>query len=181
MEYARNTVEQYKSITDKVFELFLKKQKDYGLSWRILRKQSMTDQIFIKAKRLRTIEEKGSQEISDSIEGEYYGIINYSIMAMINIRHDHKEELTEEEISTYYKEIQKEVFELMQKKNSDYGEAWRDMKISTMSDLILQNLLRLRAIEDKEELLASEGDESKYTDMINYSIFALILLEEKRV
>jgi hypothetical protein len=175
------TIKQYTNVTNNVYELFEKKQKDYDLSWRILRPKSLTDQIFTKASRIRTIEEKGTQEIYDSIDGEYIGIINYSIMAIINLRHGFEKKLTADEANESYKEIQEEIFDLMKKKNSDYGEVWREMRISSLTDFILQNLVRLRSMEDKKELIASEGSEAKYKDIVNYSIFALIRIEESKI
>lgn len=176
-----DTEGQYLSQSQKAQDLFKKKNKDYSTSWVHLRQTSHTDQIFIKAQRLRSIEEKKQQLISDKIEDEYIGIYNYSIMAILRIRM--KELLVKtpkEKMEEEYLKVCKETFELMMKKNHDYGEAWRELRISTHTDLILQKIFRVKQIEDNNEiLLASEGLEANYMDMANYAIFALILLSEK--
>ncbi|MBP7273997.1 MAG: DUF1599 domain-containing protein [Saprospiraceae bacterium] len=160
-------------------ELFLKKNKDYGTAWRILRTSSITDQIFIKAARIRSIEEKGVQQINDSIESEYVGIVNYSIMALIQLSlDDHTSlELSSDFIGEKYQHWADATQKLMQQKNHDYGEAWRDMRLSSLTDLILMKLLRIKQIEDNQgKTWVSEGLEANYQDIINYAIFALIKL-----
>jgi NTP pyrophosphatase (non-canonical NTP hydrolase) len=178
----KNTDLHYKEIVDKCKSIFLKKSKDYGTSWTILRLSSLTDQLFIKAKRIRNIEISNVNKVGDSIEDEFMSIINYCIMAMIKC-----EEVIEEEISLsndrlqmFYDKYYIATFELMQKKNTDYGEVWRDMRVSSFTDLILTKLLRIKQIEDnmgKTEV--SEGAFSNYQDIMNYSIFAIIKLESE--
>ncbi len=174
-----STLRQFDRIMDSCQEIFLKKQQDYGTSWRIFRPSSLTDQLFIKAKRLRSIEEKGTQKIEDSIEGEYLALINYSILAIIQLKlpTDTPLELEAEEVAKLYAHEVEVTRNLLQKKNHDYGEAWRDMRISSLTDLILQKLLRVKQIEDnKGKTLVSEGIDANYQDMINYAIFAMIHL-----
>ena len=153
--------------------------KDYGCAWRILRLSSLTDQIFIKAQRIRSIEMKGSQKVGEDIRNEFIGIVNYSIIALIQLEKGIAEQpdMETEEIEAMYNKLAKEANELMQAKNHDYGEAWRDMRVSSLTDLILQKLLRVKQIEDnKGETLISEGIDANYFDIINYAIFALIKL-----
>jgi len=154
---------------------------DYGTSWRVLRPGSITDQIFIKAKRIKTIEEKREQKVGDSIEEEFMGIINYSLIALIQIRiSETTSQLTDEKAKEYYDENAKETRQLMIDKNHDYGEAWRDMRPTSFTDMILMKLLRLKQIESNNgQTLISEGSDSHYRDIINYSIFALIKLKEE--
>lgn len=177
------TRQQFKEIIDKCQSLFEKKTKDYGTAWRILRLPSITDQIYIKAQRIRSIQEKGKQKIADGIEGEFIGIINYCIMALIQIEYaqDERMELpTEETVQAYHKHIE-ETVNLMLNKNHDYGEAWRNMRVPSMTDIILMKLLRVKQIEDNQgETLVSEGVEANYQDMINYAIFCLILMSEEK-
>jgi len=175
------TLEQYDKAVDKCRDLFLKKNKDYGTAWRVLRASSLTDQIFIKANRIRSIEEKGAQKIADSIEGEYVGIVNYGAMALIQLRLNEKDglELPYEKVEKLYKEEMEKTKELMTAKNHDYGEAWRDMRMSSLTDLILMKILRIKQIEDNEgKTLVSEGVEGNYRDIMNYAIFALIKINE---
>lgn len=176
------TIEQYDRIFESARALFSEKNKDYGASWTILRPASLTDQIYIKAARLRSIEEKGDQLVEDDITDDYFGLINYCIMALIQIRRKSFDEITDrEEIIGLYDHEQQEVRALMLRKNHDYGEAWRDMRISSMTDLILMKLLRIRRIEDNGgQLLVSEDVDAGFRDIINYAIFAMILLTEQR-
>jgi hypothetical protein len=177
-----NTAEQFDAVLSRCHGLFEKKGKDYGTAWRILRLPSLTDQIFIKAQRLRSIEQKGEQLVDDPLEGEFIGILNYSIMALIQLDEGIAEQpdMDWEEASAAYLEKANEAKELMLKKNHDYGEAWRDMRISSFTDLILQKLLRVKQIEDNQgKTLVSEGLDANYLDMINYSVFALIKFMEK--
>jgi hypothetical protein len=153
--------------------------KDYGTAWRILRTSSITDQLFIKAQRIRNIEDKGNQKIDDDIRSEYIGIINYSVIGLIQLsmQTDNRMELPVDEVTMLYDQHVKETKTLMENKNHDYGEAWRDMRVSSLTDLILMKLLRIKQIEDnKGETIISEGIDANFNDMINYAIFALIKL-----
>ena len=173
------TTLEYTNVMNVCREIFEKKSLDYGPSWRILRPSSLTDQIFIKAQRIRTIQETGENKVGESFDDAFMAIVNYCIMAIIQVRHEAKinDDMTVEQAVVAYREVEKEAFELMQKKNHDYGEAWRDMRVSSLTDLILTKILRIKQIEDnKGKTLASEGVEGNYFDMLNYSIFALIHL-----
>jgi hypothetical protein len=176
-----NTNEQFDHIINICKDIFEKKMKDYGIAWRILRPKSMTDQIYIKARRIRSIEEnEGIQKIEDDVRSEYIGIINYCSMALIQLElgTSEKEDLSHEKTLQLYLNNLLSAKELMTKKNHDYGEAWRNMRISSYTDLILMKLKRTKQIEDnKGKTLISEGIDANYFDMINYSIFALIKLE----
>lgn len=155
--------------------------KDYGTAWRVLRTSSITDQIFIKAQRIRNIEDKGTQKINDDVRSEYIGIINYSIIGLIQLglKQDTRMELPTEEVSKLFDKYSGEAKSLMENKNHDYGEAWRDMRVSSLTDLILMKILRIKQIEDnKGETIISEGIDANFHDMINYSVFALIKLSE---
>lgn len=172
----KSTEDEYQLIIQHCRQLFEKKNKDYGTSWRILRLPSITDQIFIKAQRIRTIQDKGSQKVNDGITDEFVGIINYCIMALIQI--DLSTVNTEPDLDSLlaqYDSKVNEVKELLFNKNHDYGEAWRDMRVSSMTDIILMKLLRIKQIEDNAGVtLVSEGVKSGYQDMINYAVFCLI-------
>jgi len=160
-------------------EIFQKKTYDYGTAWRILRPSSLTDQIFIKAQRIRSIEEKGTNKVGESIENEFIGIINYCIIALIQIELNTNDdmEMTEEAVLSLFDEKAENCKQLMLTKNHDYGEAWRDMRVSTYTDLILMKILRTKQIEDKEgKTLISEGIDANFSDMLNYAIFAIIRL-----
>lgn len=160
-------------------DLFIRKTKDYGTAWRILRLSSITDQIFIKAQRIRTLEEKKISKVGEDITSEYIGIINYCIIAMIQMEMDetHPSDIPAGQVEALYDGVVKETKDLMFAKNHDYGEAWRDMRISSLTDLILMKLLRVKQIEDNEgQTVASEGVKANYQDMLNYSAFALIKL-----
>jgi hypothetical protein len=173
------TIQEYDVAFAKCKDIFIKKMKDYGCAWRILRLSSLTDQIFIKAQRIRSIEMKGSQKVGEDIRNEFIGIVNYSIIALIQLEKGIAEQpdMESEEVQALYEKFYFEANELMQSKNHDYGEAWRDMRVSSLTDLILQKLLRVKQIEDNEgKTLISEGIDANYFDMINYSIFALIKL-----
>jgi len=159
--------------------LFLKKTKDYGTAWRILRPSSITDQIFIKAQRIRTLEEKKVSKVGEDVTSEYIGIINYCVIAMMQLElaEDAPYELPFEEVEQGFEKKVQETRDLMFAKNHDYGEAWRDLRISSLTDLILMKILRVKQIEDNEgKTLASEGVKANYQDMLNYSVFALIKL-----
>ena len=158
-------------------DIFLKKMNDYGTAWRNLRPKSLTDQIFIKAQRIKSIEEKGIQKISDAINGEYIGIINYCVIALIQIElyDDARIDIPYNEVEGLYNKYIKQTKQLMEDKNHDYGEAWRDMRMSSITDLILMKVFRVKQIEDNEgKTTISEGVDANYMDMINYSVFALI-------
>jgi len=160
--------------------VFEKKMKDYGIAWRILRPSSMTDQIYIKAQRIRSIEEKGAQQVDDDIRSEFIGIINYCSMALIQLElgPSEQEDLTQEETLSRYLNNLSVAKELMLRKNHDYGEAWRNMRISSYTDLILMKLKRIKQIEDNQgKTIISEGIDANYLDIINYSVFAMIKIE----
>jgi Nucleotide modification associated domain 1 len=174
------TTQQYDTAITICKELFLKKMKDYGTAWRNLRPTSLTDQIFIKAQRIKSIEEKGSQKIADDIKGEYIGIINYCIIALIQLDlvDDARLELPYDEVESLYTKYANQTKQLMEDKNHDYGEAWRDMRMSSLTDLILMKIFRVKQIEDnKGQTIVSEGVDANYMDMLNYSAFALIKLQ----
>lgn len=176
---ATNTAQEFDSVIAVCKSLFLKKTKDYGTAWRILRPASITDQIFIKAQRIRTLEEKKISKVGEDITSEYIGIINYCVIAMMQLELDENAplELEFETVETGYNQKVQETKELMFNKNHDYGEAWRDMRISSLTDLILMKILRVKQIEDNMgQTLASEGVSANYQDMLNYSVFALIKL-----
>ncbi|MEQ9262999.1 MAG: DUF1599 domain-containing protein [Owenweeksia sp.] len=179
-----HTSQQYDEVIDKCLGLFEKKMKDYGSAWRILRLPSLTDQIFIKAQRIRSIEEKGTQLVEDDLQGEFIGILNYSIIALINLESGVAEQpdLDTAQAVQHFKSYAQRAKALMERKNHDYGEAWRDMRISSFTDLILQKILRIKQIEDnKGATLVSEGIDANYYDMVNYSAFALIKMNEAAV
>ncbi len=176
------TLAQYDKALAKCKDIFLKKTQDYGTAWRILRPKSLTDQLYIKACRIRGIEENEVQKINESVDVEYIGLVNYSIMAIIQLTLPASEglELTVERAETLYDQYSDATRELMKAKNHDYGEAWRDMRISSLTDLILMKLLRVKQIEDNDgKTIISEGLDANYQDIINYSLFALIKLEEQ--
>ena len=172
------TIIQYESIIKKCEDIFAKKLKDYGTAWRILRISSLTDQIFIKAQRIRSIDQKGTQKIMEDISNEYIGIINYSIIGLIQLELGVAQQAEELSFSTamgLFSQYSNQAKQLMSDKNHDYGEAWKKMRISSLTDLILQKLLRVKQIENNEgETLISEGIDANYLDMINYAVFALI-------
>ena len=173
------TSSQYDAAIKLCKDLFLKKMKDYGTAWRNLRPTSLTDQIFIKAQRIKSIEEKGTQKIEDDIKGEYVGIINYCAIGLIQLKleNDHRMDLPNQEVEELYLHFLVETKKLMENKNHDYGEAWRDMRVSSLTDLILMKIFRVKQIEDnKGQTIISEGVDANYMDMINYSVFALIKL-----
>ncbi|SHG16168.1 DUF1599 domain-containing protein [Flagellimonas flava] len=177
----QQTSQQYDAVIGNCRELFLKKTKDYGTAWRILRLPSLTDQIFIKAQRIRSLQENEVRKVDEGEQSEFIGIINYSIMALIQLKKGIAEQpdLSEKEAIKLYDD---EVFttkSLMENKNHDYGEAWRDMRVSSLTDLILQKLLRVKQIEDNQgTTLVSEGIDANYQDIINYAVFALIHLND---
>ena len=173
------TSEEFDNVIKICRELFLKKSKDYGTAWRILRLHSITDQIFIKALRIQTIEVKKVAKIEEDITSEYIGIVNYCVIAMmqLDLENDNRVEIPIDEIERAFDKKVKETKELMFAKNHDYGEAWRKMRVSSLTDLILMKILRVKQIEDNAgQTLASEGVLANYQDMLNYSVFALIKL-----
>jgi hypothetical protein len=176
-----DTSQAYSVVITSCKELFETQTKDYGTAWRILRLSSITDQIFIKAQRIRSIQEKGQQKIEDDIKSEFIGIINYCLIAMIQIDLNEviEMELSWEELAPRYDQAVNETKKLLQDKNHDYDEAWRDMRVSSMTDIILMKLYRVKQIEDNNgQTLVSEGIKANYQDMINYAVFCLIKLNE---
>ena len=170
---------QFDTVVSKCTEIFKKKSIDYGTAWRILRSSSLTDQIFIKANRIRTLQETGSSKVNEGIEPEFIGIVNYCVMALIQLelKKDNRLELPADEVIKLYQEKILDAKNLMMAKNHDYGEAWRDMRVSSLTDLILLKILRVKQIEDnKGKTIISEGIDANYSDMLNYSVFALIHL-----
>ncbi|MDA3880458.1 MAG: DUF1599 domain-containing protein [Prolixibacteraceae bacterium] len=174
------TNQQYDQIIEICRDIFEKKMKDYGIAWRILRPSSVTDQIYIKAQRIRSIEDKGVQQVDEDVRSEFIGIINYCSMAIIQLElgPSELEDLSPEETASKYLANLKTAKDLMMRKNHDYGEAWRNMRISSYTDLILMKLKRTKQIEDNAgKTLISEGIEANYLDMINYAVFAMIKIE----
>lgn len=174
------TLEQYDSILAKCEDIFFKKMKDYGSAWRILRTSSLTDQIFIKASRIRTVQKTGENFVGEDIPNEFIGIVNYALMALIQLEliEDQDLELAPEEARKHYRKQAELSRDLMVKKNHDYGEAWREMRVSSLTDLILMKILRVKQIEDNlGETIISEGIDANYQDMMNYALFALIKIE----
>ena len=177
------TLEQFREVIGRCRELFEHKTADYGTAWRILRPSSITDQLYIKAMRIRSIEEKGEQKVSDPVEAEFTGLINYSILALVQLEigSDAPLELSLGEAVSLYNAQVEENLRLLQNKNHDYGEAWRQMRISSMTDLILQKLLRIKQREDNSgATLVSEGVAANYRDIINYAVFCLIKMDEAK-
>ncbi len=175
----KNTSKEYDTVIATCRALFINKMKDYGCAWRILRLPSLTDQIYIKAQRIRSLQENEVRKIDEDETGEFIGIINYSIMALIQLELGvvDQPDLDVAKATELYDAKVKLTKDLMEDKNHDYGEAWREMRVSSLTDLILQKLLRVKQIEDnKGKTLVSEGIDANYQDMINYSVFALILL-----
>ncbi len=175
-----NTTREYDEVIAACRSLFLNKMTDYGSAWRILRLPSLTDQIFIKAQRIRGLQENAVRKVDEGEASEFIGIINYSVMALIQLELGvaSQPDLPHDRAAKLYDQKIEETKNLMQAKNHDYGEAWRDMRISSLTDLILQKLLRVKQIEDnKGKTIVSEGIEANYQDMINYAVFALILMD----
>lgn len=175
------TDSQYDAVIGRCRDIFIKKVQDYGTSWRVLRPSSLTDQIFIKAQRIRTIEQNAERKVSDTVEDEFIGIINYALIALIQLKLNEEAPIHMDaaEALRYFNEGATEVKHLMEAKNHDYGEAWRDMRTSSFTDLILVKLLRIKQIEENNgQTLISEGVASHYMDMVNYAVFALIQMSE---
>ncbi|MHA4894437.1 DUF1599 domain-containing protein [Pedobacter sp. PWIIR3] len=176
---ATNTSQEYDSVIAVCKALFIKKTSDYGTAWRILRSSSITDQIFIKAQRIRTLEEKKVSKVGEDITSEYIGIVNYCVIAMmqLDMAADEPNELGVQRVELLFDQKVSITKELMFAKNHDYGEAWRDMRISSLTDLILMKIFRVKQIEDNlGQTIASEGVAANYQDMLNYAVFALIKL-----
>jgi hypothetical protein len=176
----KNTSQEYDKVISFCRSLYINKMKDYGCAWRILRLPSLTDQIFIKAQRIRSLQENEVRKIEEDERSEFIGIINYSIMALIQLELGvaDQPDLDTTRAAALYDEKIKLTKELMEAKNHDYGEAWREMRVSSLTDLILQKILRVKQIEDnKGKTLVSEGIDANYQDMINYAVFALILMD----
>lgn len=179
----QDTSAQYDAVIKSCKDIFLKKNLDYGTSWRILRPSTMTDQLYIKASRIRGIETKGTMKVDEGIEPEFIGIVNYGIMAIIQLSlpADERLSIPADEAISLYENTAAEIKKLMEMKNHDYGEAWRDMRISSFTDMILARIIRIKQIEDNQgSTLVSEGVDSNYMDMVNYAIFALIKIEENK-
>jgi hypothetical protein len=179
----QNTSEQFDGVTAQCLDLFSKKAIDYGTAWRILRTPSLTDQIYIKAQRIRSIQEKGQAKVDEGIIPEFIGIINYAVMALIQLElgnvNSIEELMSADEAVAKFKGYIAQAKQLMLNKNHDYGEAWRNMRISSMVDIILMKILRVKQIEDNAgTTLVSEGIDANYYDMINYAVFALIQLDK---
>lgn len=175
------TFEQFDKVIAGCKKVFMTKMIDYGTAWRILRTSSLTDQIYIKASRIRSIQEKGASKVNEGIQPEFVGIINYSIMALIQLRLGVAEEshMDTDYVSSLFDESAFQAKGLMADKNHDYSEAWRQMRISSLTDIILMKLLRTKQIEDNDgKTIISEGLEANYLDIVNYSVFALILMDE---
>jgi hypothetical protein len=178
----QNTSKQYDAVIDTCKSLFIKKMSDYGSAWRILRLPSLTDQIFIKAQRIRSLQQNNVRKVDEGEASEFIGIINYCIMALIQLEKGVVEQpdMEIEEAQELYEKHVSITKQLMEDKNHDYGEAWRDMRVSSLTDLILQKLLRVKSIENNEgKTKVSEGVDANYQDMVNYAVFALILLDNK--
>ena len=169
----------YKKIVASCKEVFEKKTRDYGTAWRILRMPSITDQIYIKAQRIRSIQEKGSQKIDEDISSEFLGIINYCIIALIQLQlqNNNNPSMSYEELEPLYDKAVNDTLRLLMDKNHDYGEAWRDMRVSSITDIILMKIFRVKQIEDNAgKTLISEGVDANYQDILNYAVFSLIKL-----
>lgn len=185
-EYCKmyKTLEEFDAVVAVCRKLFMRKMEDYGLSWRVLRPKSITDQIYIKAKRIRSIEEKGCALVDEDISSEYTGIINYAVMAQIqlaaNFEGTEEDTLSHEGVLLLYDSYVKNAKDLLLNKNHDYDEAWRDMRLSSFADIILMKLMRIKQIEDHNgTTTVSEGLDANYYDVFNYAVFAMIKLNEK--
>lgn len=175
------TESEYKEVISACKDIFAKKTRDYGTAWRILRPSSITDQIYIKAMRLRSVQEKGVQLVNDKLEDEFVGIINYCVIALLQLKLDETApmEMDVDRVMALYDEEVAETWSLLTRKNHDYGEAWREMRVSSITDIILMKIYRTRQIEDNNgQTLISEGVDANYRDMLNYAVFALIRSKE---
>ena len=176
-----STINDYKKIINICKDIYLKKSKDYGSAWRILRVPSLTDQIFIKAQRIRSVQEKNTMKVNEDIENEFIGIINYCIMAIIQLEYkDDEIEINLNKLEELYDIYSEDTMNLLANKNHDYDEAWKEMRISSMTDIILMKLYRTKQIESNDgKTLISEGVKANYQDIINYSVFCLIKILNK--
>ena len=177
----QKTSKQYDAVINKCRGLFIEKMTDYGCAWRVLRLPSLTDQIFIKTQRIRQLQNTSERKVDEGETSEFMGIINYAIMALIQLELGvvNQPDLNKKQAEKLYTKHITETKNLMLNKNHDYGEAWREMRVSSLTDLILQKLLRVKKIEDnKGKTIVSEGIDANYQDMINYAVFALILMDE---
>ena len=177
----QQTISEFDAIIKKCKDIFIKKMNDYGTAWRILRISSLTDQIYIKAQRIRSIEDKGHQKIEEDVSNEFVGIVNYAVIGLIQLElgvSNLEENMEKDEVISVYDNYVSTAKKLMIAKNHDYGEAWREMRTSSLTDLILQKISRVKQIENnKGETLISEGVDANYLDMLNYAVFALIKLK----
>ena len=181
-EQIAKTKQEFKEVLSECKSLFSKKLHDYGASWRILRPSSLTDQLFIKAKRIRSIEITGENHVGESVRGEFIALINYGIIGLIQLARPFADtvDITPEEATALYEQYEKATYELMLKKNHDYGEAWRDMRVSSYTDFILTKIERVKEIENiKGATLASEGIDANYMDIIIYAVFGAIKLSNE--
>ena len=181
--FMHNTKTEYHNILKECRAIFIKKMQDYGSSWRVLRMESLTDQIYIKAQRIRSLQKNPTQKIKEGQEIEFIGIANYSIIALIQLKKGtvDQPDVDTKEATLLFDEQSQKVYDLMLKKNYDYGEAWRNMRVNSITDLILQKLLRIKQIEKNEgKVTISEGVDTNYQDIINYAIFAMIHLETEK-
>lgn len=179
----KDTTAEYQQVIAQCRDIFDKKMKDYGAAWRIMRTESLTDQIFIKANRIRSIQRKKEHLVNEGVEPEFIGIINYSAMAIIQLQLGvvDQPDLEAEKASELHKQVLNDAFDLMSRKNHDYDEAWRSMRVSSMTDLILMKLLRVKEIEDNNgKTIVSEGLDANYFDMINYAVFCMIQINESK-
>lgn len=179
----KDTSSQYDSIIKICSDIFEKKMKDYGSAWRVLRTKSITDQLYIKTKRIRSIEETGENKVGDDVQDEFIAIVNYSIIGLVQLEKGVSEELNMQliEARKHYHHYVETAKKLMMDKNHDYDEAWRDMRVSSLTDMIFQKILRIKQIENNQgKTLISEGIDANYLDMINYAVFALIRLDEDK-
>ena len=178
----KDTKSQFQAVLAQCRKMFVDKMKDYGSAWRILRTPSITDQIFIKVKRIRTLQTASERLVDEGIEPEFIGIVNYAAMGIIQLQLGvvDQPDLSAEEATQWFDKVTNESFELMNRKNHDYDEAWRDMRVSSITDLIMTKVLRTKSIEDHGgKTIVSEGLDANYYDMINYAVFALILIGEE--
>lgn len=176
-----NTLKQFDEVSNQCKEVFSAKLHDYGTAWRILRPSSLTDQIFIKAQRIRSIDTKGKSKVNEGVIPEFIGIVNYSVMALIQLELGSSFDINmnADKVIDLYDNYISKAKNLMENKNHDYGEAWRDMRISSLNDIILMKIFRIKQIEDNNgETYVSEGVDANYFDILNYAIFALIKLNE---
>lgn len=180
MGHTSNTNAQFEQIKTICLDIFSKKTHDYGTAWRILRISSLTDQIYIKAQRIRSIQDKGTQKIDEGIKPEFIGIVNYAVMGLIQLElgHSDQADMDPDKAVALYQTYFDKARDLMLDKNHDYGEAWREMRVSSLVDIILMKLLRVKQIEDNQgKTYISEGIDANYYDIINYAVFALIKME----